>query len=73
MGFTVVTVGLHSEPSELASRLTVGLVGLPSEPTSEPASGPASGLIGLQTEPTFAPSSLAYQLAQRLEAQRLWV
>ena len=50
MGFTVITVGLHSEPSELASRLTVGLVGLPSVPTSEPASRLASGLVGLPSE-----------------------
>ena len=38
MGFTVVTVGLHSESSKLASVLTSGLVGFPSEPAFAPSS-----------------------------------
>ena len=41
MGFTVVTVGLHSEPSELASVLASGLVGLPSEPAFKPTFAPS--------------------------------
>ena len=58
MGFTVVTVGLHSESSELASVLAFMLVRLLSEPAFKP---------------TFSPSSLASQLAQLLETMWLWV